>query len=326
MHISDTCDLVSYSERQRDWLPSHPPDWLIKQVATLGEWPFRSLEAVLETPFLRADGEVVLQPGYDSYSGVLLEPPHGIRWLPVPREPTEQQIRESLQRLLDLVQYFPWARPAGKSAWLAGLLSYVARYAFRGSVPAFLIDGNSPGAGKGKLQSATGLLLLGREMSRCAPTDDEDEMDKRLVSIAQSGDLLIKIDNVAGPWCTANLASALTDTEYYGRILGKNQRGGGPLNAIWWVNGNNLKFPPRLARDMVRRSIHMRLLSGTGAASVAAPFVPSQVLPSVVGQTDDLPSDYTLTAVYNAGAGTIVVTAPPEVRWSVLLLAQTGTA
>lgn len=261
MHISDTCNLVSYSERQREWVPAHPPDWLIKQVATLGEWPFRSLEAVLETPFLRADGEVVLQPGYDRYSGVLLQPPHGVRWLPVPRDPTADQVRESLQRLLDLVQYFPWARPAGKSAWLAGLLSYVARYAFRGSVPAFLIDGNSPGTGKGKLQSATGLLLLGREMSRCAPTDDEDEMDKRLVSIAQSGDLLIKIDNIAGPWCTANLASALTDTEYYGRILGKNQRGGGPLNAIWWVNGNNLKFPPRLARDMVRRSLHMRLIT-----------------------------------------------------------------
>lgn len=68
---------------------THPPGWSVGAVAQRAAWPgVRLLDAVVETPVLRADGTVLETPGYDAETGLYFKPPE-IGFPPVPVEPTK---------------------------------------------------------------------------------------------------------------------------------------------------------------------------------------------------------------------------------------------
>src|SRR5262249_22008357 len=107
-------------------VPAHPPAWSVAAVLVRADWPcVRYLDAVVDYPVLRPDGTVLAAPGYDPGTGLLMEMA-GDR-PDVPDAPTHAQAVAARDELLAVVSDFPFERPTHKAAWLAALLTPLAR-------------------------------------------------------------------------------------------------------------------------------------------------------------------------------------------------------
>lgn len=255
--IAERCALTKIGKKG-DHLPSHVPDWLVKQVCGRKQWEeIRPLEALTETPILRADGSVVCVPGYDPATGVLFRPVQGRRFPRIPDQPTQADAAAAVQVLLEPFCDFPFGEPCHRSAVLAGILAPLARFAFAGPSPLILITKNVRGAGGSLLADAISLASTGRGMARMTQAGDEDEERKRILSIAMAGDRMVLIDNVDHPLGGAALDAALTGTEWRDRVLGRSEMVTAPLLAAWFATGNN----PQILGDTVRRVLPIRIES-----------------------------------------------------------------
>jgi hypothetical protein len=235
---------------------AHPAGWLVEGVAALGGWPgVRHLEAVVESPVLRHNGTVLDRPGHDRETGLLYRP-RGT-FPPVPAAPTRGDAERACAELLDVVSDFPFAQPEHRSAFLSGVLTPLARFAFDGPAPMHGIDANVRAAGKGLLADATAEIVVGGPFARAAYCHDNDEMGKVITALAHAGERMVLLDNLAGMVGGANLDAALTSVEWQGRILGKSQQPRVPLLITWYATGNNLCF----RADTARRVLQVRLES-----------------------------------------------------------------
>lgn len=146
--------------------------------------------------------------------------------------PTHADAVAAAGLLFDAVCDFPFERPEHRAAWLAGLLSPLAWFAFDGPAPFFLIDGNVRGVGKGLLADAVALPVLGRRFSAMTYTPDRDELRKRITSVAAEGERMVLLDNLSGAIGNDQLDAALTADRWKDRLLGGNRVFDGPLATI----------------------------------------------------------------------------------------------
>lgn len=233
----------------------HPPHWLVPALAARGGWSgVRYLVGVVSEPVLTPDGSVLQEAGYDASSGLLYLPRH--ERAAIEPLPSLDDAKYAAESLLEVVCDFPFEGSEHRSAFLAGLLTPFARFAFRGPAPLFIIDANTPGTGKSLLADVIGLITSGRRMPRMAHVQSDEETRKVITSIARDGSRLFLIDNVAGPLGCASLDAALTSTTWRDRILGKSQLTGElTLLATFYATGNNIV----LGGDTHRRTVHIRI-------------------------------------------------------------------
>jgi hypothetical protein len=232
----------------------HPPQWLVAAVDARGAWPgIRPLLAVTDTPVIRADGSIWQTPGYDAETGVLYDASE--QFPTVPDDPTADEIQAAVETLLEVVCDYRFESACHRAAWLAGLLTPLARFAFDGPAPLFLVDANVRGAGKGLLLHVIGAIVAGRPMSAFSYAHDADEMRKRITAIAIAGDRFVLLDNLEGKFGNDALDRALTTTRWKDRLLGENEIVDLPLVPTWYATGNNVA----VAADTTRRIIHVRL-------------------------------------------------------------------
>lgn len=234
--------------------PAHPPMWCYEAIAARGEWPgIRLLSGAITAPVLRPDGSVLCIPGYDSQTGLLFVS-QGIAF-PVVEHSSHDDAILAANSLLEIVADFPFASPEHRAAWLAYLLTSLARFAFYGPAPLFLIDANVRGSGKSLLSDVVAIIVTGRDMPRMANPKDDDEARKRITALAIAGDTLVLIDNIYGGLGCPALDAALTATTWKDRILGRSEAVELPLNVTWCATGNNVI----LHADTSRRVVHIRL-------------------------------------------------------------------
>lgn len=234
---------------------AHPPDWLTAALLVRGVYPgLRPLEAIVEAPTLRPDGSILDAPGWDEATGLYYEP-NG-KFPAIPSRPTKDDAVAAAAELLALVADFPFKDDNHRAVWLAGLLGPFARFAFDAPCPLIAIDANAPGTGKSLLTDIIAHVATGRGMPRTAYSDDDDEMRKRITSIALAGDRLMLLDNIASTFGGAALDSALTATTWRDRILGRSEMTPElPLFTCWYATGNNFA----LRGDAMRRVDPCRL-------------------------------------------------------------------
>ncbi|MEX2168091.1 MAG: hypothetical protein WD851_02170 [Pirellulales bacterium] len=244
------------TEGGEELLHVHPPAFCISAVAARGYWPgLRHLEGVISSPILRPNGTVLQLPGYDSETGLFYEPTGPI--IRVPNAPSIDDARAACDALLEVVCDFPFVKQAHRAAWLALVLTPLARHAFAGPNPLFLIDANTRASGKSLLADAASLIVTGRLIARMSCPKEDDEMRKRITAIALGGDQIVLIDNIAGELGSASLDAALTGTVWKDRILGRSEIVEMPLVTTWAATGNNVV----LLADTSRRVCHIRLES-----------------------------------------------------------------
>lgn len=254
--LTVAAEWVSIKERQGEFeeVPAHPPAWAAPAVEARKSWPgLRHIEGVVESPVMRPDGTVLDTAGYDDATGLLYQP--NARYPALASRPTVEHVRAAVALLLDAVCDFPFKSDAHRAAWLAGVLTPLARFAFRGPAPLFLMDANVRGAGKSLLADVTGEIVSGRPMPRTPQALDETEEAKRITAIALEGDRLLLIDNISKPLGSGALDTVLTGTTWSERILGKSEKVSLPLLTVWYGTGNNVTFKG----DTARRCLHIRL-------------------------------------------------------------------
>lgn len=240
--------------RNGEIIPAHPASWLVSAIDARGEWSgIRHLLGVSDAPVLRPDGSIWQTAGYDEITGVLYEPitafPH------IPDGINIDDADAAMIELAEVVSDFRFESDEHKAAWLAGMLTPLARFAYAGPSPLFLIDANVRGAGKGLLAQTIGVIFLGREMPVSSYAHDSEEMRKKITTIAIAGDRLILLDNLEGLFGNDSIDRALTSTIWKDRILGKSEQVELPLLPVWYATGNNVQ----VAADTTRRIIHIRL-------------------------------------------------------------------
>ena len=234
--------------------PAHPAPWLVAGVDKRGEWPgFRHLRGISDSPILRPDGSIFQTPGYDRATGVLYEPSESFPT--IDSEVDGDDAAAAIDTLNEVVCDFRFENPDHHAAWLAGLLTPLARFAFPGPSPLFLIDANIRAAGKGLLAQTIGLISLGRVMPVSSYAHDSEEMRKKITAIAIAGDRMVLLDNLEGIFGNDALNRALTTTRWKDRILGKSEQVDLPLIPVWYATGNNVA----VAAETARRIIHIRL-------------------------------------------------------------------
>jgi hypothetical protein len=234
--------------------PDHPPGWCVSAVHARGEWEgIRHLEAVIDHPVLKPEGSLLDTPGYDPETALYYQPSGATP--DVPERPTKDDAVAACEKLLGVVQDFPFASQTHRAAWVAALLTPLARFAFTGPSPLFLADANVRGAGKGLMLNAIAQIVTGAEFATATYTNDEAELRKRITSLALKGDRLVLLDNLAGKFGNAVLDAALTSTRWEDRVLGGNRMFRGPLYVTWYATGNNVA----LGADTARRVCHIRL-------------------------------------------------------------------
>jgi hypothetical protein len=245
-----------YDETRQDWTPCNPPKEVVSSVHGRAAWPeLRDLAGVVNSPVIRSDGSLLYSPGYDSTTKLFYHPVG--RCDPVPEHPSKNDALACINELLDVVIDFPFLKDSHRSAWLAALLTPLARTALDAcNVPLFLVDGNSRGCGKSKLIDLISLVVCGRTAARASYTSDQDELEKRVISNMLTGDQMVLFDNLAGEFGGSCIDKLLTSEGWFqGRLLGTNTA---PLmrnTTTWYATGNNAN----LSGDIVRRIIHIRL-------------------------------------------------------------------
>ncbi len=239
------------------YVSAHPPEWLVRGISDRDDWPgIRRLCAVVTHPVLLPDGSILKTSGYHPTSRLFVSIPPGLK-LTIPDKPNRADVKAALETLFDVLNDFPFETPAHRSAWLAGLLTPLARFAFDGPAPLFLIDGNVRGIGKGLLADGIGLIVTGRRFSPMAYTNDREELRKKITTLAMEGQQFVVLDNLSGPVGNEVLDAALTTTLWTDRMLGSNRQFDGSLKATWYGTGNNVQ----LQADTSRRVCHIRLES-----------------------------------------------------------------
>ncbi len=232
------------------------PNHVSRAIHQRGEWAgIRKLESVVTFPVLRADGSVATEPGFDVRTGLYLDVAPGL--VVLPENPSLVDAQAGLKKLCEVVSDFPFEKTPHRSAWLAYLLTPLARFAFNGPAPLFMVDANTRGSGKTLLSEIGAQIVTGTDFARLAPCREDDEMRKRITAIALRGDPLVLLDNVVGDLGSSALDSALTSTAWSDRLLGQSQQLTIPLYATWVATGNNII----LAADTTRRVCHIRLSS-----------------------------------------------------------------
>jgi hypothetical protein len=226
-----------------------PPKEVVEQIAVLsGHWPFPPVAGVIGTPTMRPDGSLLMDPGYDAATGLVLVSPPAMPPLP---EPTLANAQSALGRLIALLAEFPFADTASRSAALSMLLTPVLRGALGAAVPMHVVAAPQPGTGKSYLQDVASVLATGERCAVITVAPDPNETEKRLIGAALAGFPIIALDNCNGTLTGDFLAQVTERPLLQLRPLGSSgvQRIANVFSVF--ANGNNIA----VSADLVRRSI-----------------------------------------------------------------------
>jgi len=230
------------------------PMKITREIISLGERRrLKTLKAALSAPTMRPDGSLVLNPGYDVQTEILLDLKDPAE---VPSAPTEEQVLRAVDQVLFPFKDFPFVGGLDRAVLLTACLTAAVRATLPTS-PAFGIDAPVQGSGKTLMAMCLSMLTTGTAPSVWPHSSgrDDEEIRKRLFAALREGSRVICWDNVCGIFDSASLSSALTSELYQDRILGKSESSKIPNKALFLLTGNNIC----LGGDLPRRVLKMRL-------------------------------------------------------------------
>lgn len=234
----------------------HPPFDVVRDILTLGSWPFPALKGVVESPIIRADGSILDVPGYDERTRLIYHPAPGFAMPPVPDEPDQTQAKTALTQLSEVIDDFPFEDDASHDNALAAILTIVAREMIDGFVPVCLVDSPQQESGKTLLASVIALLVTGEEPDLAASPTNPEEWQKTIAARLATGRPVSILDNLTRTLEDSTLAGVVTARVWSGRVLGCNDKEFRlPARTVWFVTGNNV----RVGGDMSSRCYLVRI-------------------------------------------------------------------
>lgn len=248
-YLSRAAHWTKYNARKKDLVPTDPTPAIANIILEReGEWLFPVIAGVITTPTLRPDGTILLQPGYDPQTRLLLvEPP---KLPPIAEKPTRDDALVALRTLNELLDDFPFVDQASRSVALSALITPVAR----GAIPVAPLHATTapvPGAGKSYIIDLASCIGTGEPAPVIAAAPKEEETEKRLVAALIGGQSIISIDNVNGQLGGDLLCQMIERPVVQPRILGSSKLVKIESRATCFATGNNIQ----LVGDMTRRVV-----------------------------------------------------------------------
>lgn len=212
---------------------------------------FAQLDRISHAPFVREDGTVVTEPGYDEATRTMLMPDVVFSDLKVPEDPTPEEIEAARELVLtEWLGDFPFDSEVDR----ANVLALVITPAIRGMVPKVplaVIDGLQMGVGKNLLADSILTVYTGGAAEPMNWVPDADELRKQITAAFRTGAPFFVFDEahtVEG----APLAQALTAATWQDRILGVSNMANFPNVITWMSLGNNVQVRGDLTRRVYR--------------------------------------------------------------------------
>ena len=242
-------------ETEAGSFPTSPPIDAVKDILHLGDWTFPALEGIVQSPVMRPDGTILLEPGYDPVTHLFYVKPADLSMPEIPENPSDSDVEGYLGYILEAIRDFPFVEASDRANALALVMILPLRPAIAGSIPMAAITKPTPGTGASLFVDTVAIIGTGKVAPMAGLPRDDDEMRKYITSRLLAGDPLICFDNLELPLWGPSLSRALTCHEWEDRILGGNTTARLPQRAVWVANGNNLK----LRGDLPRRTFPIRL-------------------------------------------------------------------
>lgn len=248
-HLSRSASWLKFNTRKDNWVPTDPPLNVATTILSRdGEWRLRKLAGLLTTPTLRPDGELLVEPGYDAETRLLLMDPPKLPAMSA--KPTRQEAMAALDLLDRLLDDFPFVNKASRSVALSALITPVVR----GAMPVAPLHANTaPVAGSGKsfIVDLASAIVTGDRAPVIAAGRTEEETEKRLGSALLAGLPIISIDNVNGSLGGDALCQMIERPIISIRPLGVSKLIRIESRATTFATGNNIQ----LVGDMTRRVV-----------------------------------------------------------------------
>jgi hypothetical protein len=218
---------------------------------------FAKLDRLAHAPFVRPDGTVVTQPGYDETTRTILMPDPVFDGIEVPEAPTVEQIGAARDYLMtEWLGDFPVDTEADR----ANLLGLVVTPTIRGMMPRApmaVVDGLQMGVGKNLLADSILTLYTGHAAQPMNFVDEKDELRKQITSAFRTGAEFFVFDE-APVLEGAALAQALTAETWQDRILGVSTMANFPNRVTWMSLGNNVQVKGDITRRVYRIALRPR--------------------------------------------------------------------
>src|ERR1019366_2198101 len=214
-----------------------PPDTVVRDILSLGMWPFPPLDSIIEFPVFRPDGTLIDTPGYDAVTRLIYAPLPTLTIPPVALNPDWDDIVQALELIEEAIGEFPYQNQASHANTIGLLLTPIIRQSITGQVTLALIDATRPGTGKSLLAEITAMIATGRKAAMMTAPYDDNEWRKRIASTLAEGATIIIIDNIKARLQAASLDAALTSSVVKERILGSSKNGIYPQRATWMATG-----------------------------------------------------------------------------------------
>lgn len=212
---------------------------------------FAALDRISHAPFVRPDGTIVTEPGYDEATRTLLMPDEVFAGIEVPEDPSAAEIAAAREMLLE-----EWLGdfPLDGEADRANLLALLVTPAIRGNVPRAplaVVDGLQMGVGKNLLADVLLTVYTGHAAQPMNWVSDPEEIRKQVTAAFRTGSEFFVYDE-AHTLEGAPLAQALTAETWQDRILGVSNMASFPNRVTWISLGNNVQVKGDITRRVYR--------------------------------------------------------------------------
>jgi putative DNA primase/helicase len=257
--LTRLADVTRYDGRSKSWRKTDYPEPNARAFLDRGTWSLvKPLDAIVRAPFIREDGSICDQPGYDAQSRCFADfDPWQFPELPdISEEEAAEVAAVALDKLRAPFDQIPFENPAAHSAFLALILTEAARIAVP-VAPAAVITAPDQATGKTMVSKMAPTIVHGAAPSVRTWPNDADELRKTITACLMSGERTICFDNIkeGTKLRSPELGAILTAPTYSDRKLGASENLTLPNKAVVVFTGNNINP----VSDLARRSIVIRL-------------------------------------------------------------------
>jgi hypothetical protein len=255
--LSGSATWERFDERSKDWARTDPPARHVGVLFDAASYPHLPvLNGLARQPYLRPDGSLMVEAGYDQTTGMFGVFNAGE--FSVPKHPVREQAETALDLLKDLLVEFSFGSESDLAGALAAMLTATLRPSL-GLAPMFHVRAHMVGSGKSYLcELITAFATPQRGTPTGFPADDE-ECRKLLLAELLRAPAVIEFDNLTSDLVAhKSLCTALTSEFLSGRILGVSKTATVNTRTLLLSSGNNVGP----VQDMTRRCITINLNPG----------------------------------------------------------------
>lgn len=218
------------------------------------------LRGFVDTPFFDEQGDLVVEPGYHEGAQVFYEPHEDLVVPMVSPNPTEQERKDALEKILDVVCDFPLGGQAPEDILtgevpaatnLVGMIIlFFMREMINGPTPGHLFNKPGPGTGASLLNDVVSIICTGEDAKAVALPRSDEEMSKTLTAELRKMPRAINFDNISTDMDSAELAMAMTQRRYGARVLQTSETIDVEVSCVFTFTANFIEMSEELLRRM----------------------------------------------------------------------------